>query len=59
MTALLQTATGSPIADRPVVLRYDTEAGHSGGLPVSQNVALQTERLVFVMWQLGMMRPAM
>lgn len=59
MTALLQAATGSSIADRPVILRYDTEAGHSGGLPVAQNVTLQTERLVFVMWQLGMMRPAM
>lgn len=59
MTALLQSATASPIGERPVLLRYDTEAGHSGGLPVAQNVALQTERLVFVMWQLGMMRPAM
>jgi len=59
MTALMQAATGSAIGDRPVLLRYDTEAGHSGGLPVAQNVALQSERLMFVMWQLGMLRPPM
>lgn len=52
MTALLQAATAS---DRPVLLRYDTEAGHSGGLPVDKQIEDITERLTFVMWQLGML----
>ena len=52
MTALMQAATGS---DRPILLRYDTEAGHSGGLPVSKTIEDITSRLSFVMWQLGML----
>ncbi len=52
MTALMQAATGS---DRPILLRYDTEAGHSGGLPVSKTIEDLTTRLSFVMWQLGML----
>ncbi len=52
MTALMQAATGS---DRPIVLRYDTEAGHSGGMPVSKTIEDITSRLSFVMWQLGML----
>jgi len=51
MTAIMQWATGS---DRPILLRYDTEAGHSGGLPITKTIEDTTLRLQFVMWQLGM-----
>lgn len=50
MTALLQAATGS---DRPVLLRYDTKAGHSGGLPVSKQIEDMTDTMAFLFWQLG------
>ena len=52
MTALVQASTGS---DRPVLLHYNTKAGHSGGLPVSQQIADQTDELSFLFWQLGVM----
>ncbi|MGD2136020.1 MAG: prolyl oligopeptidase family serine peptidase [Gemmatimonadales bacterium] len=52
MTALMQWATAS---ERPILLRYDTEAGHSGGLPVTKTIEDLTTRLQFVMWQLGML----
>jgi prolyl oligopeptidase len=52
MTALLQASTGS---DRPVLLHYNTKAGHSGGLPVSQIIEDQTDELSFLFWQLGVM----
>jgi prolyl oligopeptidase len=54
MTALVQAATGASVAERPVLLHYDTEAGHSGGLPVRKVVDDTAVRLHFVMWQLGM-----
>jgi len=54
MTALMQQATGSSM-ERPVLLRYDTEAGHSGGMPISKTIQDMTTRLQFVMWQLGML----
>lgn len=50
MTALVQASTGS---DRPVLLHYNTKAGHSGGLPVSQIIEDQTDELSFLFWQLG------
>jgi prolyl oligopeptidase len=50
MTALMQASTGS---DRPVLLHYNTKAGHSGGLPVSQQIEDQTDELSFLFWQLG------
>lgn len=53
MTALMQAATSS---DRPILLRYDTEAGHSGGLPIRKTIEDLTTRLMFVMWQLGMLQ---
>jgi prolyl oligopeptidase len=56
MTALVQAATSASIAERPVVLKYDTEAGHSGGLPVAKLVDDAATRWQFVMWQLGMLR---
>jgi prolyl oligopeptidase len=50
MAALLQAATGS---DKPVLLHYDTKAGHSGGLPVSKQIDDLTDELSFLFWQLG------
>lgn len=49
MTALMQASTGS---DKPVLLHYDTKAGHSQGLPVSQQIDDQTDELSFLFWQL-------
>jgi prolyl oligopeptidase len=49
MTALLQASTGS---DRPVLLHYDTKAGHSGGTPVSKQIEDLTDELSFLFWQL-------
>ncbi|HSE38303.1 MAG TPA: prolyl oligopeptidase family serine peptidase [Blastocatellia bacterium] len=52
MAALVQASTGS---NRPVLLHYNTKAGHSGGLPVSQIIEDQTDELSFLFWQLGVM----
>jgi prolyl oligopeptidase len=46
MAALMQASTGS---DRPVLLRYDTKAGHSAGLPVSKQVEEGTDVLSFLL----------
>jgi len=54
MCALLQSATAS---DRPVLLHYDTKAGHSGGKPLSQVIDDESEELGFLFWQLGIMAP--
>jgi prolyl oligopeptidase len=51
MAALLQWATGS---DEPVLLHYNTEAGHSGGRPLSDVIEDATDRMVFLYWQLGL-----
>ncbi len=48
--ALLQDAAGS---GKPVVLRYNTKAGHSGGLPVSQIVDDLNDVMRFLFWQLN------
>lgn len=50
MTALLQASTGSGL---PVVLRYDTEAGHSGGMPIAKEIDLMSDETSFIDWQLG------
>ena len=50
MTALLQSATGS---ERPVLLRYETTAGHSGGRPVSKTIEDIADELGFLLWQLS------
>jgi prolyl oligopeptidase len=52
MAALMQATTGSP-ADRPVLLHYDTKAGHSGGLPASKQIEDLTQEMRFLLWQLG------
>jgi prolyl oligopeptidase len=52
MTARMQAANAS---DRPILLHYDTKSGHSGGMPVTQQVADQTDILSFLLWQLGVL----
>jgi len=51
MTARLQAATSS---DRPVILLYDTKAGHSGGKSQSKQIEDLSMELTFLFWQLGM-----
>ncbi|MBZ5506995.1 MAG: prolyl oligopeptidase family serine peptidase [Acidobacteriia bacterium] len=51
MTARMQAATSS---GRPVLLLYDTKAGHSGGRPFSQIVDELSLKFAFLEWQLGM-----
>ena len=53
MTAMLQARTGSDPAERPILLRYDTSAGHSGGTPVGKQIDDLTDELLFFDWQLG------
>jgi prolyl oligopeptidase len=50
MAALLQTSSGS---DRPILLMYDTKSGHSGGRPLGQRIAEETNIVSFLFWQLG------
>ena len=47
MTALLQ-ADAAP--GRPILLHYDTHAGHSGGTPVSQQVTDSARIFAFLEW---------
>jgi prolyl oligopeptidase len=51
MAALMQASTGS---DKPILLHYDTKAGHSGGTPVSKEIDNVTDEMDFLLWQLGM-----
>jgi prolyl oligopeptidase len=51
MTARVQAATSS---GRPVLLLYDTKAGHAGGRPLSKIVEDQALEMSFLAWQLGM-----
>ncbi|MCL4523959.1 MAG: prolyl oligopeptidase family serine peptidase, partial [Acidobacteria bacterium] len=50
MAALVQAANGG---DRPILLQYDTKAGHSGGRPISKIIEDTTDELSFLFWQLG------
>jgi len=50
MTARLQAASSSGL---PVLLHYDTKAGHSGGTPISKQVDDLTDELGFVFWRLN------
>ncbi len=50
MTARLQAATS---ADSPVLLRFETEAGHGVGTPLSKTIEEYTDIWSFVYWQLG------
>jgi prolyl oligopeptidase len=51
MTARMQAATSS---GRPVLLLYDTKAGHSGGRPIGKVVEDLSLEMAFLAWQLGM-----
>jgi prolyl oligopeptidase len=51
MTARLQAATAS---GRPVLLLYDTKAGHAGGRPLSKVIDDESLEMAFLAWQLGM-----
>ena len=50
MTALTQAENGS---NNPILLRYHTKAGHSGGQPLSERINNQAETLHFLLWSLG------
>ena len=50
MTARLQASTAS---DRPILLHYDTKAGHSGGLPVFKQIEDLTDELSFLFAETG------
>jgi prolyl oligopeptidase len=50
MTARMQAATAG---DQPILLRYDTKSGHSGGDPVDKQIEDNTKILQFVLWQTG------
>jgi prolyl oligopeptidase len=52
MTALMQAATSA--SDHPVLLHYDTTAGHSGGTPATKQIENVTDELSYVFWQLGL-----
>jgi prolyl oligopeptidase len=54
MAALVQAENGGP---NPIMLRYDTEAGHSGGMPVSKQIEDSTDLLSFLFWQIGVSAP--
>ncbi|KPK62071.1 MAG: hypothetical protein AMS21_08240 [Gemmatimonas sp. SG8_38_2] len=49
VTGLMQDPTGS---DRPILLEYDTQGGHSAGTPVSRQIEDQTDTFSFLVWQL-------
>ncbi|MDP6579900.1 MAG: prolyl oligopeptidase family serine peptidase [Vicinamibacterales bacterium] len=50
MAALMQATHG---AATPVLLRYHTDAGHSGGQPVSQQIEEMVDTVSFLLWQVG------
>ena len=50
MAALMQARNGS---DNPILLRYHTQAGHSGGQPVSQQLDEMVDTVSFLLWQVG------
>lgn len=56
MCALLQANTGSG-PDRPILLHYDTQAGHSAGKPVSRQIEDLVDEYAFLLWQLGVAVP--
>lgn len=50
MAAMLQAGTAS---DRPILLRYELKAGHSGGRSTTQDIGDSVDELSFLFWQLG------
>ena len=55
MTARLQAATSS---GKPVLLLYDTKAGHAGGRPLGKVIEDISLEMAFLYWQLGMDQPS-
>ncbi|HWC17145.1 MAG TPA: prolyl oligopeptidase family serine peptidase [Terriglobales bacterium] len=54
MAALLQTeAANGQSAERPILLRIETKAGHGAGKPLSKQVEELTDMFAFLTWQLG------
>jgi prolyl oligopeptidase len=51
MTALMQCAQGNP--EHPILLHYDTKAGHSAGRAVGKIIEDDTDEISFLWWQLG------
>jgi len=54
MAARVQAATAS---DKPIMIRYDIQAGHSAGLPVSKRIDQIVDAAGFLMWQLDVRLP--
>ncbi|MBZ5521267.1 MAG: prolyl oligopeptidase family serine peptidase [Acidobacteriia bacterium] len=52
MTALMQAQAGNG-ADRPILLRLDTKAGHGIGKPIGKILEDDTDFWSFVFWQLA------
>jgi prolyl oligopeptidase len=50
MAALMQAKNGSM---NPILLRYHTQAGHSGAQPVRQQVDDMVDMVSFLLWQVG------
>ncbi|MFQ5680327.1 MAG: prolyl oligopeptidase family protein [Gemmatimonadota bacterium] len=50
MAALVQAANGG---ENPILLRYFTKAGHSGGQPVSEQIDQMVDVFSFLRWQVG------
>lgn len=50
MTALLQKKN---IGNRPIILRYESSAGHGKGKPASKDIDSRTDQISFLLWQLG------
>jgi prolyl oligopeptidase len=55
MTARLQAATSS---GKPVLLLYDTKAGHAGGRPLGKVIEDISLEMSFLYWQLGLDQPS-
>ena len=50
MAALMQAIHGQ---STPMLLRYHTDAGHSGGQPVSQQIEQMVDTVSFLLWQVS------
>jgi prolyl oligopeptidase len=55
MAALLQAATASDPAEKPVLVWVDREAGHGQGKPLNLKLRDAVDLRIFLMWQLGLL----